>query len=106
MGFMVAGQVVAQGSPSDIKAKQPGQLIDLLTNQTQAASDLLKQRLEAWRVSIFGDHLHVVLDDVDRELPVLQQWLQDAGITVRSAQSIPFSLEDAFIGIVQRANAS
>jgi ABC-2 type transport system ATP-binding protein len=106
MGFMVAGQVVAQGSPSDIKANQPGQLIDLLTNHTQAASDLLKQRLEAWRVSIFGDHLHLVLDDVDRELPVSQQWLQDAGITVQSAQPIPFSLEDAFIGIVQRANAS
>lgn len=106
MGFMVAGQVVAQGSPSDIKANQPGHLIDLLTTQTQAASDLLKQRLEAWRVSIFGDHLHLVLDDVDRELPVLQQWLQDAGMTVRSAQPIPFSLEDAFIGIVQRANAS
>jgi ABC-2 type transport system ATP-binding protein len=106
MGFMVAGQIVAQGSPSDIKANQPGQLIDLSTNQTQAASDLLKQRLEAWRVSIFGDHLHLVLDDADRELPVLQQWLQDAGITVRSAQPIPFSLEDAFIGIVQRANAS
>jgi ABC-2 type transport system ATP-binding protein len=106
MGFMVAGQIVAQGSPSDIKANQPGQLIDLSMNQTQEASDLLKQRLEAWRVSIFGDHLHLVLDDADRELPVLQQWLQDAGITVQSAQPIPFSLEDAFIGIVQRANAS
>ncbi|MEB3182270.1 MAG: hypothetical protein VKL59_25020 [Nostocaceae cyanobacterium] len=30
MGFMVAGEMVAQGSPSQIKAEQPGQLIEVL----------------------------------------------------------------------------
>ena len=62
MAFMVAGQIVAQGSPSEIKTSQPGQLIELVSAQVQAASDLLKQRLDAWRVSIFGDRLHIVLD--------------------------------------------
>ena len=42
MGFMVAGEVVAEGTPSQIKAAQPGQLIEIVTNATQAASDLLK----------------------------------------------------------------
>ena len=51
MGFMVAGEVVAQGSPSQIKAEQPGQLIELISDRTQAASDLLKKQLEPWRVS-------------------------------------------------------
>jgi ABC-2 type transport system ATP-binding protein len=44
MAFMVAGAIVAQGSPSQIKASQPGQLIELVSRQTQAASNLLKQR--------------------------------------------------------------
>lgn len=106
MAFMVAGAIVAQGSPSQIKAGQPGQLIELVSAQTQAASNLLKERLAPWRVSIFGDRLHLVLDDPDRDLAAVQQWLQEAEITVQSTRPIPFSLEDAFIGIVQRAETT
>lgn len=103
MGFMVAGEVVTQGSPSEIKAEQPGELIELVTNSTQAASDLLKTQLESWRVSIFGDRLHIVLDRPKTELPEINLFLQNAEINVQSVRTIPFSLEDAFIGTVQRA---
>jgi ABC-2 type transport system ATP-binding protein len=103
MGFMVAGEVVAQGSPSEIKAAQPGQLVEVVTGKTQEASNLLKTKLAPWRVSIFGDRLHLVLDNPDSELREIRQLLQTAGITIYSLRSIPFSLEDAFIGIVQRA---
>ncbi len=104
MAFMVAGEIVAQGSPSEIKAQQPGQLIELVSQQTQAASDLLKARLEDWRVSIFGDRLHLVLDSPDQDLPQIRQWLQSNHIEISATRPIPFSLEDAFIGIVQRAS--
>lgn len=103
MGFMVAGEVVTQGSPSQIKAEQPGQLVELVTDRTQVASNLLKTQLEPWRVSIFGDRLHLVLDQPDTEIPQIRSRLQQAQLTVHSLRSIPFSLEDAFIGIVQRA---
>lgn len=106
MAFMVAGQVVAQGSPNEIKTSQLGQLIELITDQNQATSDLLKQRLDDWRVAIFGDRLHVVLNDPEQDVPTLRQWLQEAQIQVQSVQPIPFSLEDAFIGIVQRADGA
>lgn len=108
MGFMVAGAVVAAGSPSQIKAAQPGKLIELVTNQTQTAADLLKTRLDSWRVSIFGDRIHLVLDHPDQDLPELTAYLQHyqfkdgSQLQVQSLRAIPFSLEDAFIGIVQR----
>ena len=104
MAFMVAGEIVAQGSPSEIKSSQPGQLIELVTPQTQAASNLLKDKLDDWRVSIFGDRLHLVLDRPDQELPQVKQWLQAENIQLQNARPIPFSLEDAFIGIVQRTS--
>jgi len=103
MGFMVAGEVVAQGSPSEIKPAQPGQLVEVVTDCTQNASNLLKTKLASWRVSIFGDRLPIVLDDPTSETPQIRQVLQTAGISIHSLRSIPFSLEDAFIGIVQRA---
>jgi ABC-2 type transport system ATP-binding protein len=102
MGFMVAGELVAQGSPSQMKAEQPGQLLEVVTERTQDASNLLKTKLEPWRVSIFGDRLHLVLDNPNSEILEIRQILQTAGISIHSLRPIPFSLEDAFIGIVQR----
>ncbi|NEU78540.1 ATP-binding cassette domain-containing protein [Nostoc sp. UIC 10630] len=103
MSFMVAGETVAEGSPSQIKASQPGQLIEITVQQNQAASDLLKQHLEPWRVAIFANSLHIVLDHPDEEVPQLLQLLESQDFIVQSLRPIPFSLEDAFIGIVQRS---
>lgn len=105
MGFMVAGEVVIQGSPGEIKAAQPGQLIELRLDRLQRGSDLLKNELESWRVSIFGDRLHVVLDRPETDIQEIKNILTGAGIEVLSVRSIPFSLEDAFISVVQRTEA-
>ncbi|MBD2141873.1 ABC transporter ATP-binding protein [Anabaena sp. FACHB-1250] len=102
MSFMVAGEIAAEGSPSFIKASQPGQLIEIIVNQNQAASQLLKQKFAAWRVSIFANSLHIVLDNPEIEIPQVIQLLKSANLIIESLRPIPFSLEDAFIGIVQR----
>lgn len=106
LGFMAAGAMVAQGSPTELKASQPGRLFELLVSEPQKADILLKTRTEPWRVSLFGSRLHLVLDDPDRELPQTSATLTENGITVRSVQEIPFSLEDAFIGIISRTGAT
>ncbi|MDZ7968598.1 MAG: ATP-binding cassette domain-containing protein [Nostoc sp. DedSLP03] len=103
MSFMVAGETVAEGSPSSVKASQPGQLIEIIVNQNQVASTILKQHFESWRVSIFADSLHIVLDCPEQEINQLTQLLKANQITINSLRPIPFSLEDAFIGIVQRS---
>lgn len=106
MSFMVAGETVAEGTPSSIKAAQPGKLIELAVNNNQAASNLLKKHFDSWRVSIFASSLHIVLDNPDLEIPQIKKLLAEANLTVQSLRVIPFSLEDAFIGIVQRAEKS
>jgi ABC-2 type transport system ATP-binding protein len=103
MGFMVAGKVVLEGSPSEIKAAQPGQLIELCVDRNQKASDILKSHMENWRVAIFGDRLHLVLDHPDTDILQVQSLLNTAQIQVQSMRPIPFSLEDVFISVVQRA---
>lgn len=104
IGLMVAGEIAIEGSPSQIKASQPGQLIEIATDRSQAASKLLKTQFTSWRVSVFGDRLHLVLDDPDREIASVYSLLESANLKIFSLQPIPFSLEDAFIGIVQRTS--
>ena len=106
MGFMVAGEMVTQGSPSEIKAAQPGKLIEVTVENVQTAYKLLKLYFESWRVSLFGTKLHLVLEHPERELTQLYSLLQEADLEIQSLRTIPFSLEDAFIGIVQRAEVT
>lgn len=104
LGFMVAGSLVAEGSPSQIKASQPGKLVEMRFGNAQAAYAFLKRKLVSWRVSMFADSLHVVFDDPDSELPALTNELTANGLAPLSTRQIDFSLEDSFISIVQRAS--
>jgi len=104
LGMMVAGELVAEGTPSGIKAQQSGHLIQFLVDQPQRAADLLKSGAESWRVSLFGNHLHLVTDDApDPAIRQTTAQLERNGIHVLSAREDRFSLEDVFISIVEQA---
>lgn len=103
LGFMVAGELVAQGTPRQVKAAQPGQLIEWECEPLQQAADQLKQHFDRASVSIFGDRLHTVLNAPKTQIPQIQNWLKEAEIHIKSHREIEFSLEDAFISIVAQA---
>lgn len=102
LGFMVSGELVASGTPAEIKESQPGQLVEIRTNDNQRALDLLHQRMPRWQTSIFGDALHVVAETPEQEQQTIEH-LKQSGVTISTTRTIPFSLEDAFIGIVERS---
>src|SRR5262249_53728941 len=100
---MVAGELVAQGTPSELKTQQPGRILELMTDAPQRANNLLKQELEGWRVSLFGDRLHIIIDEeAETGVRRITERLASAGIKVMNAHEQPYSLEDVFIAIVER----
>jgi ABC-2 type transport system ATP-binding protein len=104
LGFMVAGELVAEGTPSGVKAAQDGHLIELITDEPQMAADFLKQTRERWRISLFGDRLHVVVDENPAVgIEGLRKELRAAKISVLRAYEMPYSLEDVFISVVEKA---
>jgi len=106
LGFMVAGELVAEGTPSGIKHQQGGHLIEFVVDQPQRAADLLKQSMDRWRVSLFGYRLHVVTDeDAAAGTRSVTERLRQAGIAVQDVHEEPFSLEDVFIAVVEKARA-
>jgi len=104
LGMMVAGELVAEGAPSAIKAQQSGHLIQLVVDQPQRAVDLLKRGTDSWRVSLFGERLHLITEDApDRAIQQTTRELEADGMRVISAREDRFSLEDVFIAIVEKA---
>ena len=100
---MVGGELVTQGTPSQVKNKQPGHLVEWECYPLQAASDFLTQKLPHWRVSIFGSRLHTVLDELSTQISQVREWLEEIGIKVYSYRKINYTLEDVFISVVQRS---
>jgi ABC-2 type transport system ATP-binding protein len=104
LGLMVAGELVAEGSPSGIKAAQRGHLMELYVDRPQLALDRLKATMGRWRVSLFGNRLHVISDETaERGIPDVVARLAAEGVEVRSAREARFSLEDVFISVVEQA---
>lgn len=104
LGFMVAGELVTEGTPTGIKSAQTGHLLEFIVDQPQRAMDLLKSESERWRVSLFGVRLHVITDDdPDTAERVNRQKLEANGIRVIGVREGRFSLEDVFISVVEKA---
>jgi ABC-2 type transport system ATP-binding protein len=104
LGFMAGGELVAEGAPSAIKARQSGHLLEVRVDQPQRAADRLKEQMERWRVSLFGDRLHVIVDDdVETAEKQLGERLRDVGVEVREIHEESYSLEDVFIAVVEKA---
>lgn len=104
LGLMVAGELVVEGNPSGIKNEQTGHLLEFVVDQPQRAADLLKEDMERWRVSLFGDRLHVITDeDAARGERTIKGKLASSGIRVIQAREGRFSMEDVFISVVQKA---
>jgi ABC-2 type transport system ATP-binding protein len=99
LGFMAAGEVIAQGTPSEIKRDQPGELLEVIATAPPAQLAAAIHRDLALNISTFGDRLHIVLDHPESQRQQLEKVLESFQPKLRA---IPFSLEDAFIGIVQR----
>jgi ABC-2 type transport system ATP-binding protein len=104
LGFMAAGQLVAQGSPHAMKSQQGGHLLELVVDRPQQAVDALKTEHERWRVSLFGTRLHVIIDDArEAGQRAIVDRLSAHGIQVIEAREARLSLEDVFIKVVETA---
>jgi len=104
LGFMVAGELVTEGSPTAIKSAQSGHLLEFIVDRPQRAMDLLKSDAERWRVSLFGERLHIITeDDAATAERTYREQLEANGVHVISVREGRFSLEDVFISTVEKA---
>ena len=100
LGFMVAGEIIAQGSPSEVKANMKGSLYEVEVDRPDLALATLKKKFGASRVSLFGDRLHVVTENDEQKRQAVAA-LEEAGVHTVAQKPVPFSLEDVFISLIE-----
>jgi ABC-2 type transport system ATP-binding protein len=100
LGFMVAGEIIADGSPTEVKANMKGTLSEIETDHPDRALATLKKKFGASRVSLFGDRVHLVTENEEQKRAAGSA-LQEAGVRVIADKPVPFSLEDVFISLIE-----
>jgi ABC-2 type transport system ATP-binding protein len=100
LGFMVAGEIIMQGSPSEVKANMKGTLYELEVDHPDRALAAMREKFGSSKVSLFGDRLHLVVESEDQRKSAAIA-LQEASVRILTEKPVPFSLEDVFISLIE-----
>jgi ABC-2 type transport system ATP-binding protein len=102
LAFIQRGQIVAHGSPVDIKeTKMRGQVLEIDCDQPALAIPVLREMGAFEEVALYGALIHAVAPDVEVLKQQVARRLADEGVQVRTIDTIAPSLEDVFISSVR-----
>ncbi len=93
------GRRLALDTPTALRGSLPGRMLAIQADRPRPARDALREAPFVRSAYLFGDAVHVLLDDGTSDDEALEP-LHSAGVAVREwASTIP-SLEDVFMGLV------
>ena len=98
LAFIHNGNIVATGTPNDIKEKQMhGQVVEIDCDNPGRAIEVLRGLENLEEVALYGMLVHVVVPDAGAYGSIIEAALNAAQVKVNSMTVIPPSLEDVFI---------
>lgn len=99
------GRVLALDQPANLRASLPGTLFELIVPSPREALDRLAGRPAITSAQVFGDRLHVWIDDGDADAATrsVTSAVTAAGLAPTTLRPIVPSLEDVFIARLSAA---
>ena len=105
VGLLFRGALIECDTPGAIKARVPGQLIELRLEPMARAQEALASHPDVRQVQVYGDLLHVFVDDARQTatvVPQLKAALEAAGVQVKRLRIIQPRMEEAFISLIRK----
>jgi ABC-2 type transport system ATP-binding protein len=103
IGLIDRGQLIALGSPGELKSKHlAGTIYEIGTDHVLAAAEALAHAEGVLDAAVFGRSLHVRLKQEIDAQAYLPSFLNSSGLFVNSIRPIDPSLEDVFVALVGR----
>ncbi len=101
VGFMKAGRIIAEDTPSNLRARLSGRVLELRGDPITTLRHVAHQDEDVEDVAAFGDRLHLRVrarksKSIIERLP---RAIRSAGGTVQDLRAIPPVLEDVFIAL-------
>jgi ABC-2 type transport system ATP-binding protein len=91
------GSALSIGTPEEIKKGVKGSILEVRSSQARNAAAVLRNIFADGDVGIFGDKLHVTVQDSASSNSQIKKALADANIPVDSIREVEPTLEDIFV---------
>jgi ABC-2 type transport system ATP-binding protein len=107
LGFMYSGRILREGAPHELAADLVGRVMEVVAQPMAEAEAVCLADADVEDVLAFGDRLHLRLhaglaaSGDDGPAARLTQALTLAGVQVGEVRTIPPSLEDAFVALLE-----
>ena len=102
VGLMYRGEIIRQGTPDSLRQLVKGDMLAIVTNDLQIAEATVAKMDGIVEMQVYGDRLHVFVDDAATRLPQIQAALIAAGARVDQIRPAMPHLQEAFISLISQ----
>lgn len=102
VGLLHEGRLIACGTPEEIKAMVPGELIELRPSELYAGRDVVVRLEGVLEVQAYGDLLHVFVDNAKQRMSQIEAALIANGVMVSNMRQVAPRMEQAFVSLIRR----
>ncbi len=105
IGFIWEGNLVAYDTPQGIKDNfELYQIIKIQCEKINEVFKLLQKHELIKDITIYGDALHLAVDNAEEAIPILRQFLKENTVIVNEMNGISPSIEDVFVALSKQTN--
>jgi len=97
VALMNQGKILQCDTPEGVKSSFHSEVVEVVCDNVRIASEVLLRSFARKDIQLFGDRLHVLVQDAKRKEKEILTALENEQIEVRGYRIIPASLEDVFI---------
>jgi len=101
VALMHQGSFLIIDRPQAVKSLMKGTIIEVISRDARKAARVLKNMTPPPEVQVFGDRLHIVVQDKEKDFPAVYRRLAEEGIGIEHWREVPPSLENVFIALTR-----
>jgi ABC-2 type transport system ATP-binding protein len=100
VALIYRGRLLACGTPDEVKKLMRGTILEVRSTEARKAAALLRAKLVADSVGLFGDRVHILTQTPDQATAQAQRACAEAGLELLGIQPIEPALEDVFVSVL------
>ncbi|MCF6269027.1 MAG: ABC transporter ATP-binding protein [Melioribacteraceae bacterium] len=100
VAFMNEGEIMDVGTPSELKAKMTGEVLEIVSSDIKKTESILKKHFD-FDIQLFGDRINIVINNFEDDFPKIEMILLNSSIKITEKRVITPTLENLFINMMR-----
>ncbi|OGU74898.1 MAG: multidrug ABC transporter ATP-binding protein [Ignavibacteria bacterium RBG_16_34_14] len=102
VALMHKGEIISLDTPNQIKQTLEKEVIEIVCTKIREAYVLIRDKV-GFEVQMFGDRINVIINNVQRDYPIIEKAFKEHSIEIYYYRKITPSLENIFIHLIRKA---